>query len=179
MERLTTDSYLSGPESLHRREVVWGILREPPAPFYGHQRVVTDLAFLLQQHTRERDLGQVCVSPIDVVLDGPNALILQPDIVFIATDRLGIVKNQIWGAPDLVVEVLSPGTAVYDRRRKLGWYRKYGVRECWFVDPRAQQIVVRSFEAASSTKRAYKLAATVESRVLPLLQLRATDIFGV
>lgn len=69
MERLTTNGYLSGPETLQRRELVWGVLREPPAPFYGRQRLVTDLAFLLQQHTRTRGLGQICVSPVDVVLE--------------------------------------------------------------------------------------------------------------
>ena len=179
MERMTTDGYLSGLETRQRRELVWGVLREPPAPFYSHQRVVTDLAFLLQQHTRVRGLGQVCVSPVDVVLDGPKALILQPDIVFVSSDRLGIVRNQIWGAPDLVVEVLSPGTAVYDQRRKLAWFKKYGVRECWFVKPGALQITVHALEERPSTKAAYHPGQTVRSFVLPELELRVTDVFGV
>ena len=172
MERMTTDGYLDGPETLKRRELVWGVLREPPSPFYGHQRVVTDLAVLLQQHTRVRGLGQVCVSPIDVVLAGPNALILQPDIVFISTARLGIVRNQIWGAPDLVVEVLSPGTAAYDRRRKLGWFKQYGVIECWFVDPGSRKITVHGLAERPATKSVCGEREFVRSGVLPELELR-------
>jgi Uma2 family endonuclease len=178
MERMTTTGYLSGPETLKRRELVWGVLREPPSPFYSHQRVVTDLAVLLHQHTRVRGLGQVCVSPIDVVLDGPKALILQPDIVFMSTDRLGIVNDQIWGAPDLVVEVLSQGTSRYDQGPKLGWFRKYGVRECWLVNPGARQITVHTLEVRRPTKSVYEAAQTVRSCVLPELELRVTDLFG-
>jgi len=179
MERMTTFSYLDGPGTLRRRELVWGVLREPPAPFYSHQRVVTDLAFLLQQHTRERGLGEVCVSPVDVVLDGPKSLILQPDIVFVSSERIDIVRNQIWGAPDLVVEVLSPGTATYDQRRKLGWFRKYGVRECWFVNPRVRQITVRRLADRPEARSVYGPSDTARSCVLPELELRVVDLFGV
>lgn len=178
MERMTTDSYLNGPETLARRELVLGVLREPPAPFYGHQRIVTDLAFLLQQHTRTRGLGQVCVSPVDVVLDAPKALILQPDIVFVSRERLAIVRDQIWGAPDLVVEVLSPGTAVYDQRRKLRWFGEYGVRECWFVNPASRQIIVHVLAGPHPTKSVHGTAHKVRSTVLPELDLPVVDLFG-
>lgn len=178
MERMATDTYLSGPETVRRRELVWGVLREPPAPFYSHQRIITDLAFLLQLHTRERGLGEICVAPVDVVLDAPNALVLQPDIVFVSRDRLGIVRNQIWGAPDLVVEVLSPGTAAYDQRRKLSWFEKYGVRECWFVDGAARRIVVRGFGVTPATRSDFGAGDILRSRVLPELELRVEDVFG-
>lgn len=177
MERMTTTGYLNGPETLQRRELIWGVLREPPAPFCSHQRLVTDVAFLLQGHTRDQSLGQVFVSPIDVVLDERKALILQPDIVFISNDRLGILRDQVWGAPDLVVEVLSAGTAAYDQRRKLAWFRKYGVRECWFVDPRARRIVVHELEQRPPTKSTYDLNGIVRSSVLPGLALPVADVF--
>lgn len=177
MERLTTNGYLSGPETLQRRELVWGVLREPPAPFYGHQRLVTDLAFLLQQHTRTRGLGQICVSPVDVVLDAPKALILQPDIVFVSRERMAIVRDQIWGAPDLVVEVLSPGTAAYDQRRKLQWFGEYGVRECWFVKPATRQIIVHALSGPHPAKSVHGTAHKVRSSVLPDLDLSVADLF--
>src|SRR5439155_13735254 len=104
-DRLSSFSYLRGPETLRRRELVWGMVREPPAPFYYHQRLVTDLTVLLQQHVRTHNLGQVCVSPVDVVLDQVEALVVQPDVIFVSNDRIGIIRDQIWGAPDLVVEV--------------------------------------------------------------------------
>jgi Uma2 family endonuclease len=178
MERMTTTGYLDGPETLQRRELVWGVLREPPAPFCSHQRLVTDVAFLLQRHTRDRSLGQVFVSPIDVVLDEQRALILQPDIIFISTDRLGILRNQVWGAPDLVVEVLSPGTATYDQRRKLGWFRRYGVRECWIVDPRNNRITIHRFEPQAADRSTFGVADTVRSSVLPDFALRLADVFA-
>jgi len=177
MERMTTIGYLDGPESVQRRELVWGVLREPPAPFCSHQRLVTDIAFLLQRHTRDRSLGQVLVSPVDVVLDERKALILQPDVVFISSDRLGIVRNQVWGAPDLVVEVLSPGTATYDQRRKLRWFKRYGVGECWIVNPRANQITVHALDQRPATRFIYGLSDTVQSSVLPGLDLRVADVF--
>jgi Uma2 family endonuclease len=177
MERMTTIGYLDGPETLQRREVVWGVLREPPAPFCSHQRVVTDIAFLLERHVRDRALGQVFVSPVDVVLDERKALILQPDVLLISNDRLGILRNQVWGAPDLVVEVLSPGTATYDRRRKLGWFKRYGVRECWIVDPRTNRLTVHRWAERPATRSTYGLSNTVRSGVLPEMSLRVADVF--
>ncbi len=133
-ERFDVDTYLAGPEDLRRRELVWGVVREPPAPKYSHQSVVTRATVMLDQHVRARQLGVVCVSPIDVVLDEKKALIVQPDVVFLSNERLSILRDQLWGAPDLVVEVASRGTARYDRHTKIRWYRDYGVRECWLLD---------------------------------------------
>src|SRR5262245_23203691 len=99
-ERQTVNSYLSGPEQIRRTELVWGIVREPPAPKYGHQSVVTRAVVLLGQHVREHASGRVCVSPVDVVLDAAKALVVQPDIVFVSNARLEIVRDQIWGGPD-------------------------------------------------------------------------------
>jgi hypothetical protein len=68
------------------------------------------LTALLDAHVRERDPGVVCVSPVDVVFDARAALVLQPDIVFVARERLGIVRDRIWGAPDLIVVALAEVT---------------------------------------------------------------------
>jgi Uma2 family endonuclease len=133
-EHFDVNTYLAGPENLRRRELVWGVVREPPAPKYGHQSVVTRATVILDLHVRERQLGIVCVSPIDVVLDEKKALIVQPDVVFLSNERRSILRDQLWGAPDLVIEVTSRGTARYDRHTKMRWYREYGVRECWLLD---------------------------------------------
>ena len=63
-------------------------------------------------------LGRVAIAPVDVILDRERALVLQPDVLFVATERLGIIRDQVWGAPDLVVEVMSPGTEQRDRTRE-------------------------------------------------------------
>jgi Uma2 family endonuclease len=135
MKRLTVHDYFAGAETLRPTELVYGVVREPPAPHYGHQSIVTRLTALLVGHVRAHQLGVVCASPIDVVLDAAAALVVQPDLLFVARERTGIIRDRIWGAPDLVVEVLSPSTARRDRTTKLAWYRRYGVRECWLLNP--------------------------------------------
>jgi Uma2 family endonuclease len=170
--------YLRGVETMGRRELVYGVVREPPAPFYDHQHCLTRLTVRLTAHADEHDLGQVCVAPIDVVLDRQRALIAQPDLVFIAKDRLSIINHQIWGAPDLVVEVLSPSTARRDRTIKLGWYQKYGVRECWLVEPTDGIIEVVRLKEASMTRRKYTEGAVLRSGVLRSLRLPVSDLFG-
>jgi Uma2 family endonuclease len=177
MERLNVNEYFRRPESLRPMELVYGIVREPPAPRYGHQSVVTRLTALLHAHVRERALGQVCVSPVDVVLDRYAALVVQPDIVFVAQERLHIIRDRIWGSPDLVVEVLSLRTAVHDRTTKLRWYRRYGVRECWLVDPRHASVEIRPL-SRGARPHVYSGAAPLRSTVLSDWTVSADAVFS-
>jgi Uma2 family endonuclease len=163
---MTTKEYLSSYETNRPRELAYGIVREPPAPFFSHQQVVLKIARLLADHVERHGLGEVGVAPVDVILDAAQSLIVQPDVLFVSTERRSIIRDQVWGAPDLVVEVLSPGTAAHDRTEKLGWYRQYGVRECWIVDPAASRITVFDFTGASPTVRACDLPGAVRSVVL-------------
>jgi Uma2 family endonuclease len=153
-------------------------VREPPAPIYGHQSVVTGLTVELSQYVRRHQLGRVCVSPIDVVLDEERGLIVQPDVIFVSNERLEIISHQVWGAPDLVVEVLSRGTRRYDRTTKLEWYRKYGVRECWFADPKQRRIEVIRFLPAGINRATFEDEAALQSGVFPGLGLRVADAFS-
>jgi Uma2 family endonuclease len=174
----TVDEYFRGPETTRPMELRYGVVREPPAPLYGHQSIVTRMTVLLEQHVRSLELGVVCVSPIDVVLDRDRALVVQPDIIFVSAGRLGIIRERVWGAPDLVVEVLSVRTARRDRTDKLGWYRQYGVRECWLVDPAEQQIeIVDCRSTAGESRPIYRNQAPIRSRVLPALEVCADEFF--
>lgn len=178
MTPLSLDQYFRLPETLRPMELVYGVVREPPAPRFGHQSVVTRTTFLLEQHVRSNDLGKVCVSPVDVVLDRKGALVVQPDVIFVAAERLGIIHERVWGAPDLVVEVLSKRTARRDRTEKLGWYRQYGVRECWFVDPLHKKIEIVDCQSADlGEPEIYGRNDVIRSRVLPALHLRAQEFF--
>jgi Uma2 family endonuclease len=160
--------YLLEDEQLNPMELIWGVVHEPPAPRYEHQTIVGNVFFHLTQHVREWNLGQVCVSPADVVLDQEKALVIQPDVFFISHARAGIIREVVWGAPDLVVEVTSPGTARRDRTTKLGWYRSYGVSECWLVDPMNESVVVVSWPAAGRpTRRTFGAKQSMASTVLP------------
>jgi Uma2 family endonuclease len=78
------------------------------------------------------------VAPADVILSDDT--ILQPDVLYVAKDRRGIIGDRVNGPPDLVVEVLSAGAERRDRVQKLDLYAQYGVPEFWIVDPRAQNI---------------------------------------
>lgn len=151
-ERHSTVEYLAGPEELTRKELVWGIVREPPAPYCSHQTVVGATFMLLALHARQHALGRVLVSPVDVVLDEARALVLQPDVVFVAAARADIVRDQIWGAPDLVVEILSPGTRRRDTIDKRRWYAHYGVREYWVVDPASQSVSVETLQPSTNAR---------------------------
>jgi Uma2 family endonuclease len=175
--RVTVATYLRGEETNQPRELVYGFVREPPAPTYGHQAVVTNLGALLHRHVRRRRLGRVVVAPVDVVLDQKRALVLQPDLVYVSTERARIVTDRVFGAPDLVVEVLSMGTAARDRTQKLEWYRHYGVRECWLVDPFDCSVEVRVLSAPGAEARRFEDGERVRSVVLPRLRLAVTHLF--
>lgn len=178
IERRSIIDYLSGEETLRRQELVWGIVREPPAPYCSHQSLVTHATVLLAMHVASHNLGRVLVSPVDVVLDGPNALVLQPDVVYVSTERLNIVRDRIWGAPDLVVEVLSPGTRRRDLVDKRRWYRQYGVREYWIVDPITREIVVLAFdEQRVSTRRRFAGNERIVSAILPSFDASVAAFF--
>ena len=174
---MTTDEYLSGPEYLRHRELVWGVVREPPSPFARHQLVTTRLSALLDQHVRQHDRGTVLVSPMDVVLDPDRDLVLQPDVMFISGARSSIIRDFVRGAPDLVVEVASPGTARYDRDDKVRWYRAYGVRECWLVDSQRQAVTVLDLPSHADGVE-FRGAAVVRSTVLPLLAHAAEELLA-
>jgi Uma2 family endonuclease len=173
---MTLDEYLSGPEEVRRRELVWGQVREPPSPFVSHQRVTLAIATLLHAHVRERDLGTVLMAPMDVILDEANALVVQPDVMFIERSRAGILRDFVRGAPDLVIEIASRGTTTYDRRVKLGWYRQYGVRECWLVDfvPDEVTVVTLRGPERSRTARGHE---RIQSDVLPEFEHAAFSLY--
>ena len=169
--RITTYDYFKMPESNRPAELVYGVVREPPAPYYGHQKSVGELFRRLKHHVMSENLGDVCVSPMDVVLDEQAALIVQPDVMFISNERSSIIRNHIWGAPDLVVEVASPSSEHRDRTIKLSWYRKYGVRECWLVYPSSRRVHV--VDCATEVEDAFTGGEVVRSKVLPGLTVTA------
>ena len=176
---MTTDEYLYETEETNRRrELVLSRVREPPAPFFSHQALVLQVARIWSDHAEPRNLGRVAVAPVDVVLDRERNLILQPDVLFVSTGRLSIIRNQVWGAPDLVAEVLSRRTENRDRGEKLEFYRQYGVRECWLVDLYGDSVTVVDFTGpAVATRLAYGVD-TIVSTVFPDLELSAFGVFA-
>jgi Uma2 family endonuclease len=175
---MTADEYLYETEETNRRrELVQNRLYEPPAPFFSHQSLVLKVARIWSDHVEPRRLGRVAVAPVDVVLDHERALILQPDVLFVSTPRLSIIRDQVWGAPDSVAEVLSRSTEHRDRGEKLEWYRQYGVRECWLVDLYENSVTVVDFTQSPPASRVVTGVETIRSTVFPELQLSAFGLF--
>src|SRR3989442_1413356 len=136
---LTYEDFCALPDDGLRYEIVDGMLFAEPAPRRAHQKAVGNLFAILHAWVRAHDLGEVYVAPFDVILD-PRTTVA-PDLVFVVKDRLDIVAERgVEAAPDLLVEVLSPGTARRDRVRKLNAYARHGVRQYWLVDPGAETL---------------------------------------
>ena len=138
--KLTYADYLetSGEE---RYELLDGELVMAPAPLLYHQFILRKLLNAISVYVDEYNLGELFCSPTDVVLSETD--VVQPDILFVSRRRGQILKpERVHGAPDLVVEILSPSTAELDRTTKLELYAQHGVEEYWIVDPDAKTIMV-------------------------------------
>lgn len=150
--RFSYEDYKSLPESMEKRyELLDGEIKMVPAPTTKHQFVSRNVEFMLHGFVREHGLGYILDAPVDVVLgDGDDREVTQPDIIFVERKREAIIaETEIQGAPDLVVEVLSPGTEARDRGYKKQLYGRYGVREYWIVDPDAETVEVFQTVATS------------------------------
>jgi Uma2 family endonuclease len=176
-DRTSTVNYLRGTETTRRRELIWGVVREPPAPKYGHQATIMAVSSTLYRYVLEHQLGDVVAAPIDVVLDADRGLVVQPDVVFISAARRAIIGDRIRGAPDLVVEVLSPRTARRDRTVKVGWYRRYGVAECWLIDDSKRRVDVINWSAGRETRTRFLQDETLVSTIVAGFRLPLADIF--
>ena len=159
---LTYSDYAALPDDGRRYELHWGELSVTPAQCTRHQGAIVNLITLLNEHVRSRGLGKVFVAPTDCILS--NVTVVQPDVLYIAADRLAIISDRgIEGAPTLVVEVLSPSTARLDRDRKMKLYMEHGVPYYWIVDPET-----RSVEAYTLAGTAYALASRIMGEPGPL-----------
>jgi Uma2 family endonuclease len=120
----------------------------------------------------------VFVAPLDTVLSEATAL--QPDVVFVRQENAAVLRDVIRGAPDLVVEVLSPSTAAFDRGPKLEAYARHGVGECWLVDDQSTRIEVFRLEGGSGYRRVAVLAAgdMATTRLVPGLALDVARLFA-
>src|SRR5262245_27030849 len=101
---MTADEYFKTPLTVKPAELIYGAMRVADSPTPRHQSVVLELVRSLDAHVREHELGELWLAPLDVVLDYDRALIVQPDLFFIARDGVARVAERVYGAPDLVIE---------------------------------------------------------------------------
>jgi Uma2 family endonuclease len=181
--RFTYEDYSSLPESMEKRyELLDGELKMVPAPTTTHQFIVRNLEFILHAFVRERVLGTILAAPVDVVFgEGDAREVAQPDIIYIGRERAHIITEaEIQGAPDLVAEVLSPGTEIRDRGYKRHLYGRYGVREYWIVDPETETVeVCRLVGAAFEVVHRYGAEDTLYCELFPGLAISLRDVFWV
>ena len=176
--RLTVADYRKLPGDDWRYQLIDGEIIMAPAPNFFHQTILANLVDMIAPHVRHRDLGKLRFAPLDLYLDDSN--VYQPDIVFISRARESIIREDgLHGAPDLVIEVLSPRTARFDLNAKRVGYSRAGVRELWIVLPEAKRVDVFDLKANSETPVAsHSLGEIFRSPLFPELEISTDKIFA-
>jgi Uma2 family endonuclease len=137
----TYDDYAALPDDGHRYEIMNGVLLMAPAPNGAHQDSVLRFAVHLFNHVEVVGQGKVRLAPFDIVLAADR--VVQPDVLVVLNENLGkLTPSRMIGAPDLVVEIRSPGTATYDRLSKYEAYEQAEVPEYWIANPRTRSVEV-------------------------------------
>jgi Uma2 family endonuclease len=165
----TYEDYLTLDEGVYF-EFINGKAFMSPAPELFHQRWAGKLYQALVRHVEVHMLGEVFFAPVDVILDDKN--VVQPDLVFVPTVNASLLERRgIMGAPDLVVEIISPSSVRHDRYEKRELYARFGVKEFWLAD-----VANRSIEVLVLRHGSYALHASatgegnIRSEVLPGLE---------
>lgn len=177
----TYENYALLPEDGKRHEIIDGEHYVTPAPTVRHQRIVRQLILSLAAGAAAQRTGEVLSAPCDVLLTETD--IVQPDVLFISGNRSHIVTEEnVQGAPDLVVEVLSESTRKRDERLKRDLYERFGVREYWVVDPDLETVkIYRQAEDSGfgpSKILEHDKGALLETPLLPGLELPLATLFG-
>lgn len=163
----TYSHYAALPDDGPSYEIVDGVLYMAPAPHIDHQNTVLRIAHYLLMYAEFAGLGKVSIAPVDVVL-APN-VVVQPDVLVLLKSHLDYInEGRIFGPPDLVVEVASPGTATYDRREKFDAYALADVPEYWIADVASHTIEIFALENGKyQTLGVFKGKATLPSTIVP------------
>lgn len=174
----TYEDYLRLPTDGWQYEVIHGKLSVVPAPRPVHQLIVGELLTALTVFLHQYPLGKVFPAPTDVLMPG-KAEPVQPDLVFVAAERLDIVTQRaIEGVPDLAVEVLSPSNWLDEHRTKFALYAEIGVREYWIVDPDERNVEVFSLqEDRYALIGRFGPNETLRSDLLPGFEVAVGDLF--
>lgn len=159
-------------------QLIGGKLVITPAPSPRHQAVSMRLIKKLLSFLAANDCGVIYHAPIDVYFSEHETY--QPDLLFISRERMDIIgPDKINGAPDLVIEILSPHTAYYDLRKKARVYARTGVKEYWVVDPEEQSIeVYAGSEGKFTLVDQAEGEGKIHSRLLEGLEVEVGEVFG-
>lgn len=143
-----------------------------------HQLISSRLFVSLYLHIESHKLGRVFYGPLDIVFG--ETTVLQPDILFVSSARQDIIRTEyIAGAPDLVVEILSPGRAIYDQVSKFEKYVMNSVGEYWMIDPTAGNVEIYALTGSRYELRGtFTGDAILKTPLLPGWELPVKDLFS-
>jgi Uma2 family endonuclease len=180
--RWTYSDLVALPDDQLRHELIDGEHFVSPSPATTHQETSKRLFLALNAHVERHRLGEVLYAPFDIKLSAYTVLV--PDLVYFTATRFAdvVIEKHAVAAPDLVVEILSPGTRRRDTGRKRAVYDREGVREYWMVDPEARSVTVlrrpRSDGGfADVTVLTLVDDAILESRLFPGLRIPLREVF--
>lgn len=167
----TVDDYMALPIEGAGVELIRGEFAVSPSPGSRHQRVLWKLAAALDDYLKRTQAGECLFSPMDVIL--AEDVVVQPDLLFVRSERRSIISDRVRGAPDLAIEVLSPATLDRDRFVKRDLYERHGVAEYWIVDPDARTVEVFSLrDGAYGPAAIFEAGETIDATpVLPGIAL--------
>ena len=170
------------PDDQLRHELIDGEHIVTPSPSTVHQTISVNLVRLLLPYLDRHCLGRLLYAPFDVKLSPFTVLV--PDLVYFTADRFTRVVNEkhATAAPDLVVEILSPGTRRRDKGRKRAVYDREGVQEYWIVDPESRSVTALRRPRADAgltdvTTLTLEAGGALESPLFPGLRIRLRDVF--
>jgi Uma2 family endonuclease len=174
----TYKDYAALPDDGQRYEIIDGVLYMAPSPNEWHQSAVGEFFSYLRTYVKLAGLGRVYFAPFDVEL--AYNVVVQPDVLVVLNENLSkIIPSRVIGAPDLVVEVASPGTATHDRRKKQDAYARAGVPEYWIADPAARTIEVFTLEGtAYRSLGVFEGPAILPSLVIPTFPVQVKQFFA-
>jgi len=160
---------------LYRHEIIEGEHFMSPSPNIYHQEIVLNLGTHLSYYVKNKKLGRVFVAPVDVIFSDYDVCV--PDLIFVSNENLSIIKEEnIQGAPDLLIEVLSPTSEKRDKEIKFKRYAYFGVKDYWIVNPKQQSIEI--YDLANSQLVAVVPANQVlNSPLFPDINLELKKIF--
>ncbi len=140
-KKWTYSDYVNLPDDHNRYEMLEGELLMTPSPVTIHQQVSRELGFHMISFVKKNNLGEVFIAPLDVKFSETN--VTEPDLLFVPKENKEIIKEEnIQGAPDLIVEILSPYSSEIDKGKKKDIYQKFGVKEYWIIEPTQQWIEI-------------------------------------
>ena len=161
----------SGNYELHNGKIIF-----MPTPIGYHQQISMRLSIKMGSYILQKQLGQLLAAPMDTIFSEHDTL--QPDLLFVAQERVHIIKKQVEGAPDLIVEIISPGNTQKEMSYKKYVYETSGVREYWLIHP--EKLTITQYENIENELvrlNVLNIDDLLQSKVVEGFEIKVKEIF--